>query len=538
MHLNLTSSSLYQSQRLSPANPYSGQKECDSGLELVTASELSREVSKNLRLHQDTNISQLATIETDTLVYRGFFGFIRHQTCNRFLKPTGQYQNQPLSELNRIMINLAPLRMAIQYEYRGRFGLPKSLSFYSVAPSDSDIFIACRWGTLEEVRTILIDDKISPIIQDEDGNTMLHHASRSHDPELCALILGLGVDPDHCNAQGDKALAAVDRLYGIIQSLGNVESTLRILASAQDEVSTYDLTQFSKEMKGPDTIQYMITILQSLDELTREEIDDFALVSALGACARASRLGSTNLLPESSSRGLSGIFSMIRSLLQRPFRTLHESITLAKDRGSKHSSEGSERITLLDQLFLDCQDPFEGSVLGRHWLTLLQESGIDPTVYLQEEEYLHADRQYMIAPLVFEDPHYEISRKLVFRYEELPTVAWDWWLDPNNAGSLVCHEFRHMNIHHGEYDLTFDKDYEDSGVRTFPFKHSEWSEWRKPKDEDVFDDDYDNASEQWCRKNKLGKDRFARGLRKKSIKQARAHGVYPSGLMPGSWPES
>ena len=507
---------MYQSELLSPARYGSRQDYCNLDSE-PTVNLKSKEVYPgNLLVQHTVNTRQLATKTTDIVLHKSPLGFIQYRTIAKFFGSNCQLLIKPLSELNSVMINVPLLRTAIKYEYQSSICLPRSLGLYPVMDSESAVFDMCRWGHIEEFQRLLIEENISPFLQDEEGNTMLHHAIENHNIELCPLILGLGVDPDHTNVMGQKALAS--GLSYDITSYSSMGDLLTILASAQDEVSLYDLDRFSQVVRSPRTVDRMVSILSGLDERTREEIHDFALVSVLRTCTPPFGCTMNDWLP--------ACHDFIKSLFQEPLRVTGEGFNLLGDERGNHSGDRDQPMTLLDNLFLNCEDPFDSHILSRFWLNLLLQEGFDIHSYLQQEESLHSSRQNQTSPVAFSNPDYKMPRTLVFQYGEMPLVTWQWWVDPGLPGSLVCNEFKNMNIHHRT-----DRPFVVPWVSTWPFEYPDWWDCCRPW---YLCDDGEDFLE-WQQINDLGKSRLARRAKGKLIKHNRAYNRHQ--CMPGSWPD-
>ncbi len=81
-------------------------------------------------------------------------------------------------DLNRVHAGLTPLLAATRDSWHGRI----------------------------EAVTMLLANGADPRVTDADGNTPLHHASRSSDASVAALLLDAGAKVDTCNHEGNSAL--------------------------------------------------------------------------------------------------------------------------------------------------------------------------------------------------------------------------------------------------------------------------------------------------------------------------------------------
>ena len=153
---------------------------------------------------------------------------------------------------------------------------------------------------------------------------------------------------------------------------------------------------------------------------------------------------------------------------------------------------------------------------------MLSEAGYDVNGYLEEEKFLYSNQDYLLTKFWFIP-----ERQLVFKFDGEPTVGWEWWFDPQAPGSLVCHEFRNMNLNHQTYCLSYSS---NSWEDVWPFNYPEWSECYEPF--------YSTSSMEVDRWQKLKSNaacRHARQAPKKYPEFFRELNEEPA--IPGAWVE-
>ena len=458
------------------------------------------------------------TQATNRLIYRGFYGFLQHSVQAKFLKADKLSEGKKISEISNVMINVWPFRLAIKYEYQSRFGLPRCLTFYTILPWDSQVFKLCRRGHIKGVQELLTREKVSPLIQDQCGRTLLHAACKSCNPELCELILHLGVSPDHCNAQGQKALGFIRCIRDDYKGVANLQETVKLLVSAQEDVSSDDLRMY---FCGPWRTSHMVTSMalafRSQQELSWEDIRAHALVSALGTVASQSDY--VRVFRDAEVADFTRWETTLRGLLNGQVGpACRDAKALPGQTFASHSPVRC--MTLIDILFKGSNDPLESGAQANIWLILLRDVGIDVNMYLREEEHSYAQNRFMTLPC----PCCGVPRKLAFRYGDCPVVTWEWCIDPSVPGKLVCQEFLSMNHYHWD---------DESWEITWPFRYPDWWDCCEPLLSIEF---FRHHFEKWQRSNQTHKERLVRRAKKRLLKQQRANGTYKQQRMPGSWP--
>jgi hypothetical protein len=104
-------------------------------------------------------------------------------------------------------------------------------------------------------------------------------------------------------------------------------------------------------------------------------------------------------------------------------------------------SLGSPTLTVLDTILNVVDQPFESHWLGRKWLEILLESGIDVDEYLRVEFEM---RRELSQTLFLMPPRYNTGyrNRFLIMSKEPPSVSWDWYIDPTGMAFDVLQEFR------------------------------------------------------------------------------------------------
>ena len=287
-----------------------------------------------------------------------------------------------------------------------------------------------------------------------------------------------------------------------------IVDTLRIIASAQDEISFEDIALFFRNYYGTPEGARLI-----LDHAT-DYFDSFSSGQEQGLFPPlAAALRSYLHDPQWETV----IWFMIRKGVD-----LHEPvmrIMCAWEWQPSKARPKSRWGTPLDELFLYTKSPFDGQVAADGWLGILASEGVDVVGYLQKEISIHdPDSQLTFPSKRF--IWYENPRQLYFTLGKSPSVHWDWLLDPLSPTCLLREEFKHISLISDDYGL-----YLDTWEQNWPFTYPAWVEGyrRYPHEGSVYDE--------WKRLNMRAISRAQRRTRQKELKR--------SGLkkrpIPGAW---
>lgn len=300
------------------------------------------------------------------------------------------------------------------------------------------------------------------------------------------------------------------------KSTEQIVDTLRILAKAQDDVSTSDISDFFSSYIGPpEGADLMLSLDAARYEILQTDQDTESF-PALATGLRA------------YGEGLTTWEDFIRRLLRNgvdvhaivPRRHCDENLITMFT--SHYPCRISEPPTPLDELFSWTETPFEGSQAANDWLQMLSSEGYDILAYLKEEMALHTRQQQLTYPSTV-NAGYDVPRKLILELGHTPSISWDWWIDPRSPAFLVRQELKYMDIFVRDWAL-YKEPWEDD----WPFTYPEWSDAKAP-------DERESTYEDWDQSNKRAGRRAERRLREKAVKVARSQGNYERSRMPGAW---
>ena len=349
--------------------------------------------------------------------------------------------------------------------------------------------------------------EISPFARSEQGNTLLHYASICNHAELCSLLIQFGVDPNHTNIIGNKALHQVK--FGS----GSLVDTMRVLATAQDDLTLHDFARiFEGFFEGsPESADFLLSAYGYPDEIDWREISDFSLLRT------ATRMYGS---------GKREWDTWIRKLLLNE-ADIHSSLPCTIIDVSYGIDEMDGIATLLDEVFYNHDDPFQATYYGKEWLIMLMEAGYDVNAYLKKEKQLHSTQRFLTHPEFYTGA----PRRFIFEIGENSTVYWEWWIDPSSPASLVRQEFSNINLAHHDYQLTKHNSWE----ATWPFDYPHWSENCAPIVRHYFSRKPESFEwKQWRERANKAASRHAR--------QAKKYPGYSineneNSAMPGAWIE-
>lgn len=165
--------------------------------------------------------------------------------------------------------------------------------------------------------------------------------------------------------------------------------------------------------------------------------------------------------------------------------------------------------SLLDDIVLLAQNPFDSVELGTEWLDILRDAGVDIVQYLRMEFEMHKHNPD-IRP-AYTRPHDTLCKKRqVITSNGTTRVSWDWFIDPKARAYELLNEFKCVDW--------FNDSFNGCRKPLFEIKYPKWLE-------------YEEAVEA----QRLAEARFARRQRKKAWKLARAQGFRKGPKVPGAW---
>ena len=439
-------------------------------MELLSTQQSSLPAATNLditlkRSVPDTSSHSYAdtvrTKETDNRLYCGLFGTVKLRKKSKLVGTHRNTSEEEITKEKRLLYVPSFLRIALELRYDAAFSqVPISLSFVQILSEDF-MWEMSDYGHMEPFTQALSHRRFSPFARSERGRTWLHMAAANDNPELCSLLVKIGVDSSQSDDEGAKAL------HQVCNPWPSQADTMRVLTTGQDDISAEDLSLLLDDSfsGSPECVDLLLSTYSYSDETFHASIQDFSL---LGIALR--EYGSGNMDWGSS----------IRKWLRRKPDVHTRSV----------SSEGPERhgvmadhtrrselllehkemtFTLLDELFVLNSDPFQADFFGQEWLLMLAEANYDINTYLNTEKRLHSTQNLFSYPecsFSFINTH----RQLVFEIGENPKVSWQWWTDPLSPASLVLHEFRYMN------PCSSDRwHWSEHWEEIWPFDYPEWS---------------------------------------------------------------
>ena len=442
--------------------------------------------------------SHIRTKETRIWAYQGWFGYVTVGSKTKSLQ-SEQGPEAEVSQERNILIASKFIRKAFEIRYCGNFGLlPKILSCFPVLPSTSDVFLWCRRGDVDSLKDAFTRREVSPLVRDEWGQTLLHHAARHLD--LCRLLIRLGIDADHIDTMGWKAMHNL--------SLTEYESQLDNLRLLTTEEFTLDdlsinLMLLCYTAESPKALDFLLSAYPFPDELRQKGA---LIASPLIVALRW--LGAGEIKFE----------GLIRKCLRQGFDV--------------HCLRQLSDETLLDDLFTWHEHPFDQSDEAQIWLSILKEEGYDVDAYLDKEVELHSAQDHLFFPrrrLYFD---VGVTRRLIIRKGQHPNVWWDWSIDPSSGASLVRNEFLNMNLDHCDSYFQFK---EGERRLSWPLARHDW-EYEWPYAYQVWSDYYapyrgwrHRTWIEWREQADLAERRFARRMKKKEEK------INERPRMPGAW---
>ena len=466
---------------------------------------------------QGTDLSAITTRRQDrltksktseTVVYWGFCGSIRVRRKAKFLKDRSSWPEEAVSRETCIFITPTWIRKVFELRYRTSLGqLTRTLTYYPVLPLNAKVFSWCYWGEIEELKNALSCRRVSPLVRDDWGCTLLHKASTFAQSEICSLLIQLGVDADHTDVSGWKASHLVGTGYG--RQPVDVRLTMRLLTMAQDDITADDVEKYCQTYSGPaeGAEVFLAACVHSNPFIYQSDEACFFLGLALRWYGRGDR----------------GWVNLIQRLLREGV-DIHANI-------SPSTSEASSIVKYLrplDELFREISDPFDTNCSAREWLCMLSEAGYDVNDYLEEEIVLHSPSNFLTYQIQYLDfvPDVELPRQLVFNMGVSPDISWDWWVDPASPASLVRQEYRHINFN--TYTSTKVEGITSEWKINWPFAYSYG--WTPPElvlPRDVWDE-MDRRLDQ-------AQNRFDCWWQKKHRKTNK--GKFKQTTIPGSWVE-
>lgn len=469
----------------------------------------------------------LMSNETYSAVYRGIFGHAQIRRKVRYHQDDFTRHGEIISEETSIMIIPFFLNTAFIALYEGKCGrIPRTLRSCPVLSAYSPFFKMCREGNIEDFKNALSRREVSPYAISEYGWSLLHVASWGVQPDICLLLVQLGVDTNQMDQDGDNAFHAFHAgLRGSVdprKDPADVLETLRILLTAQDDIVTGSWKRFFLNYGGPvEGADFVFsTYVSGIQFEEEQKIIDYALSNALRRSAEA-ELGWNGFIRRLLRRGAD-----IHRTKYVPLYRSKKGHLLSHILRDVNTNDLVLQFTNLDRM-LRCSHPFDADATVQRWLELLSAEGHDVATYCRDEGKLH-QKQHSFTLF---NHSYGCHRKLSFSYDEAASITLDWWIDPDSGAALVRNEFKYMIIQRQFSFSSWEDNVDWPLVYPSSSDHYECSHWWSEPPET------DPGWIAWRRRHQLAQSRADRRYEKRRMKEARARGTYYPSRVPGSWVE-
>ena len=217
----------------------------------------------------------------------------------------------------------------------------------------------------------------------------------------------------------------------------DIVDTLRVLAQAQEHLTSEDISLFFRFYEGPPEGAELMLLQDVISETPSHNMDQPQEFTPLaGAVHELAR--SPDWEPV--------VRRLLRSGADPSLQLSHPSsfVGQAGDLLS-NGDEGAKVCSPLDYLFGRVSSPFDSSIVSSRWLRALASEGIDVSSYLAKEKSLHGpDCQLSLGSC---SCGLCLPRQLYFELNKpCPMVYWDWWIDPESIDYPLLTEFKYLNF--------------------------------------------------------------------------------------------
>lgn len=475
---------------------------------------------------------------------RKLWGYVQFHEEVEYTQYESRDQEQITAQRWSTVFTLPFLRTFLEWQLLRSYGqVSRSLRCYP-RMANPRLYNRSFWGgpDIDPLQDALTRREIPPFAVDDNGWTLLHYAAMFGNPDLCSMLIQLGVNPDQRNIHGYSPFT-----YSVHQTSDRTPETARVLLNHQSDLEAADFQGYYESYIGPpEGVELVFSYDMDLSKMSGHQ--NFQITPLHLALLR---LG---FYPEYSKTG--GVSPeiwvyVVRKLLRGTvdlhafcYNTSH----LFRDRN------GSELLTPLQCLLLGSDHPFDGEHAAKGWLALLHEAGYDQVAYLTQE--MHAQGEYEID--LTEDTQDELTdlhtwfqiragtrsfygprsqpATIMFIHLDTPRVWWDWFIKPECRAYHVLHEFRNFNIHHETPCRHFT--YQDrmwieyvKWRHSWPFCYPDWSEESRPPS--YLQAEEISAWEQRCKKARIQHARRAERTTEKLTRSQRRRARH----LPGRWIE-
>lgn len=401
----------------------------------------------------------------------------------------------------------------------------------------------------DPLKEALTRRELSPFAVDDEGKTLLHYAALYRNPELCSMLIRLGVNPEQRSINGYLPFGMLERVLFIrgsdiardhVNLSTRSSDTARVLVNSQSDVEPADVQEFYKYYNGaPEGAEHVFSYDMSLSKTSDHE--RFQITPLHVALLHLGVSDDPSTFWQISHFEPEEWLYLVRKLL-RGSVDLHAQCEELFAREWHHRT--SQLLTPLQCLLLGSDNPFDGEYAAKTWLALLREAEYDQVAYLTQEMLIHAEDgldlteemlihtqdgltdldtwfQIPAGTRCFIGPRYQPAT-IMFVHLDPPRVWWDWFIEPGCKAYHVLHEFRNFNIHHETPRFRLIKQnmrYKqvDDWSQSWPFCYPNWAEESRP-----YPSSYNQELIAWKQRSKKARIRHARRAERTARKLTRS----------------
>ena len=469
---------------------------------------------------------------------RKLWGYVQFQEEAEYTYDESKDQEQTIMQRWSTVFTLPFLRNFLEWQLLKSYGqVSRSLRHYPRL-ADPLLYYSSFRGSGDEdpLQNALASRELSPFAVDDDGWTLLHYASFFDNPDLCSMLVRLGVNPEQRDNDGNPPITKLFRAASTQSS-----DTARVLVNSQSDLEAADVQAFYKRYLGaPESAELVFSYDKDLSKMCDHQ--NFQITPLHLALLHFGGGGQNSLLHLGGSLDPGAWLYLVRKLL-RGSVDLHAQCENLFVRGWRHQT--SQLLTPLQCLLLGSHHPCDGEYAAKIWLALLGEAEYDQVDYLTHEMLLHAQNECMdfetwypipAGTRCFYGPRYH-PITIMFVHLDPPRVWWDWFIEPECKAYHLLHEYRNFDIHYETQCTHFTWqdgmliEVEEKWRHSWPFCYPDWSEESRP---DRWADDQElNAWKQLFNK---AWTRHARRAERPTRKLTRSQRRRASPL-PGAWIE-
>ncbi|KAN0099533.1 hypothetical protein V8E51_013308 [Hyaloscypha variabilis] len=396
-------------------------------------------------------------------------------------------------------------------------GIQGAFRTYPVLRNDHPVWNLIRLGDLRGIQKLFSERQLSPFSIDIHGHTLLDYSVCFYRWEIVKILFQIGLADSGLDLSRRYVIAR-PMPYLVSPWYNTGPSIRRLVVTTQDEADaleiTYDLIKQHDDELDPCSFAAAFCSSDSFEpsiHLYRKMVNLFI------------NKDNVNLLFSPISMAMRMLWNSEPTAQESWKEAIRYIISLGLDLHKNwRYSLGSPTLTVLDTILNVVDQPFESHWLGRKWLEILLESGIDVDEYLRVEFEM---RRELSQTLFLMPPRYNTGyrNRFLIMSKEPPSVNWDWYIDPTGMAFDVLQEFKDFGT--GSQDMAWP-----NYIGDWPFAYSEWQRI-----------DYGirhgrEVPEVNMPRLRIRNHRYERREHKKAAKLARAQGLLRRGpKIPGAW---